>query len=485
MKHIFLFLIFSALSISIKAQQLPYNNQLIFNKFSYIPAAAGLSSTAEGFAGIKQQWLGIKGAPLQENFYFHTPIAHNMGLGSAFIMEQTGNFSNFYFCATYSYHIQFSPYSYLSVALTPNLMRNQLDFSRIHSFGYNIDPALQNNQSLSLNIFDVGISMLFYSKGLHIGINVPRTIAMQATYKGTNLHYSTQREYFSMISYRFPISEKIQLEPLVSLHTNELWKPDIATAITMRYTNFWISSGYKTDKSLMFSIGVLSKTNIMLSYSYEVGLSALSAAANGTHEISIGFLLGKKDNVKLLATVFNPISEKEANLNKIQQKIAGLETKLNNEMEQRTSVDNKLQNQIDSLKTIIGATPIAKPQNNEPKWVDSITTYAINFGYLNDKILSSSFPELDKYASILTKDKSIKMKIIVYTDTPFANEFNKELSKNRAKNIAEYFLTKPGMKGRIFYEGKGSTNPIATGNTPEARAKNSRVIFLFNKKINL
>jgi outer membrane protein OmpA-like peptidoglycan-associated protein len=73
---------------------------------------------------------------------------------------------------------------------------------------------------------------------------------------------------------------------------------------------------------------------------------------------------------------------------------------------------------------------------------------------------------------------------MVYTDNLFSENTNLRLSERRAKSVAEYFLSKPGIKkDQVQYVGMGSENPIADNTTPEGREKNNRVEFMINKKV--
>jgi outer membrane protein OmpA-like peptidoglycan-associated protein len=83
--------------------------------------------------------------------------------------------------------------------------------------------------------------------------------------------------------------------------------------------------------------------------------------------------------------------------------------------------------------------------------------------------------KLSKVAEVLQKYPSIDITVSGYTDNVGEEEYNKTLSENRAKTVAE-FLTHSGISpSRISYSGYGSDNPVSAGNSEEGRSLNRRV----------
>lgn len=62
-----------------------------------------------------------------------------------------------------------------------------------------------------------------------------------------------------------------------------------------------------------------------------------------------------------------------------------------------------------------------------------------------------------------------------YTDSIGTDAYNLKLSQRRANAVKAYLVQKGMDPNRIYVEGKGKTNPIASNKTREGRAKNRRV----------
>ncbi len=53
---------------------------------------------------------------------------------------------------------------------------------------------------------------------------------------------------------------------------------------------------------------------------------------------------------------------------------------------------------------------------------------------------------------------------------------NQKLSEQRARAVFEYLITH-GVQNKMYYQGYGSSQPIADNNTDDGRQKNRRVEF--------
>ena len=76
-----------------------------------------------------------------------------------------------------------------------------------------------------------------------------------------------------------------------------------------------------------------------------------------------------------------------------------------------------------------------------------------------------------------------KMIITGHTDSTGSSEFNKKLSLERAKSVADFMEKGLGVPaGQIEYYGAGESEPIAPNTTTEGRKLNRRIdIMLFHE----
>lgn len=81
----------------------------------------------------------------------------------------------------------------------------------------------------------------------------------------------------------------------------------------------------------------------------------------------------------------------------------------------------------------------------------------------------------DDAAAILKRNKKMRIRIEVHTDSSGSSSYNRKVSQARAEAIARA-LIKRGIKGkRLEPKGYGEDRPIADNKTAAGRAKNRRV----------
>ena len=100
---------------------------------------------------------------------------------------------------------------------------------------------------------------------------------------------------------------------------------------------------------------------------------------------------------------------------------------------------------------------------------------------------ADTFFDFDKYVikpegkakldDLVQKTKGINLEVIIavgHTDNIGTVAYNQALSERRANAVKEYLVSKGIEKNRVYTEGKGLKNPIASNSTAEGRAKNRR-----------
>lgn len=100
----------------------------------------------------------------------------------------------------------------------------------------------------------------------------------------------------------------------------------------------------------------------------------------------------------------------------------------------------------------------------------------INFNTGSDVIQKSSDKDLETIYNLLTQAEQTKVILIGHTDNTGNSQINDKLSNDRAKSVSKYLISKGILKERIQeVGGKGSSDPVASNDTPDGRAQNRRV----------
>jgi OOP family OmpA-OmpF porin len=118
--------------------------------------------------------------------------------------------------------------------------------------------------------------------------------------------------------------------------------------------------------------------------------------------------------------------------------------------------------------------PAAKPR---PRPVANKVTLAADVLFDFDKsvIKASGRTQLDSLASQIS---GLNLEVVIaigHTDSIGSDAYNQKLSVRRAESIKAYLTSKGVPANRIYTEGKGEKQPVASNKTKDGRAKNRRV----------
>ncbi|WMJ74088.1 OmpA family protein [Cytophagaceae bacterium ABcell3] len=94
-----------------------------------------------------------------------------------------------------------------------------------------------------------------------------------------------------------------------------------------------------------------------------------------------------------------------------------------------------------------------------------------------DKLLPTSFPELDKLVAMLKDNPTVEIELGGHTDGVGSAEGLRRLSERRVETVVEYLVSNGISKKRVTGKGYGGSKPIAPNDTEENRRKNRRVEF--------
>lgn len=104
------------------------------------------------------------------------------------------------------------------------------------------------------------------------------------------------------------------------------------------------------------------------------------------------------------------------------------------------------------------------------------------FDFNSTELSENAKAEIVSINKFLEKNLDTKILISGHTDNIGTSNFNQELSENRAKSVADFFVFLGLDSSRISAIGYGNTNPISTNETEKGRNKNRRVSFKILRK---
>ena len=118
-----------------------------------------------------------------------------------------------------------------------------------------------------------------------------------------------------------------------------------------------------------------------------------------------------------------------------------------------------------------------KPAPEKPKPVAEKVTFAADVLFDFDKSVIK--PEgRSKLDDIANKVKGVNLEVVIaigHADSIGSDAYNQRLSVRRAESVKAYMVSKGIEPNRVYTEGKGEKQPVASNKTKDGRAKNRRV----------
>lgn len=133
----------------------------------------------------------------------------------------------------------------------------------------------------------------------------------------------------------------------------------------------------------------------------------------------------------------------------------------------------------------VAEPPSTEPPNTEPtgaharcqaKLADLMLQQSIRFRTASTRIVKESYKLIETLARTAT-DCPGYIVVLGHTDNVGKAQANAWLSRVRAKAVRRALISRGLPEAKIFAQGKGAQEPIASNDTPSGRAKNRRIEF--------
>lgn len=318
------------------AQQRPHYTQYILNNYILNPAITGIENYVDVKMSMRDQWVGLNGAPKTMYLSAHGPLGKkdyrtsatsfqvpgenprgryywenytaaepHHGIGMTVVNDKTGSFNRFTANLTYAYHLGLTPTTNLSGGFSAGITNVSIDRSK-HDFsgtGDPFDPATGASLSSELNRIrpDLGVGLWLYSRNYFVGFSAQQIIPQKLAFTDDATFLTEGRlvpHLFLTAGYRFMIGEDINAVPSMMIKyvqnsSNNDFQPEIN--LKMQYRDLlWVGGSYRYEDGYAAMAGINVSNTFNVGYAYDFTTTALNTVSRGTHEIMVGFIIGNK-----------------------------------------------------------------------------------------------------------------------------------------------------------------------------------------------
>jgi len=272
------------------AQQDEQSSLYMFNPLQFNPAFAGSRGYLNASAVIRNQWVGINGAPQSQFLSVNSPLYFkNMAAGLHISNDIIGAKERTSIYGDYAYTLNLKNDYKLNLGLSLGCQQMVIDYNKLLALDPNETTILSNISQFN---FNSGVGAYYYSDKFYVGFSIPRFFQTKLTNNSVVLSNSyTKRHFFLAAGYVYPINSVIDLKTSVLLKAvaNAPIIADI-NANLFFYKKIWTGIMYRLNESVGLNVAYQIKESIMFGYAFDYPIGGLITTKNaGSHEVMLTY----------------------------------------------------------------------------------------------------------------------------------------------------------------------------------------------------
>ena len=300
------------------AQQVPMYSQYIMNGFLINPSFAGRDGYTTVNLTVREQWIGMTGAPSTYAASFQTRILENsyiskntvvrkkivkptkggrVGLGGYFFNDNNGIMHRTGLQLAYAYHLAVGRTDGIPNDLSFGLAMTAYQFA-VNTNGLIYDKAdpVMNSFDRSVFIPDFNFGASFTTSKYYVGFAMTNLLRGSIVVADSS---STRRSqlgnYFLTGGVKFPLSTDWILEPSAFIKASDMFFKSIQMDLTARIyykEDYWIGVSYRTQDAIIMLLG-LKYDRYYFAYAFDYALTDIRKQSFGSHELTIAVKFGE------------------------------------------------------------------------------------------------------------------------------------------------------------------------------------------------
>ena len=292
---------------TLQAQEVPIYNQYHFHGYLMNPALAGAAECTHFMLTHKQQWIGIKDAPMTTILSFQTRTQKRLGIGAYLFNDKNGYSLQQGGQLSLAYHIPMSRGNRYSQHTT---LDRQLSFGvsgKVYHYDHSNELAkdIQEKEGTEIQMKNgffpnANFGAFFQSYNFFTGLSITNLLPVKIDIYGDNEPIRPLTAFYQ-VGYAFDAQRNVQLEPSAVFHIDgNLHKQlDLSFRVLQHLDrediSWWagatvkqnLDDGYKALVLLPNFTVRLGKFRV--GYAVNLDLNKLFSSNYGSHELMIGY----------------------------------------------------------------------------------------------------------------------------------------------------------------------------------------------------
>lgn len=301
------------------AQQVPMYSQYIMNGFLINPSFAGRDGYTSVNLTVREQWVGMVGAPSTFAASFQTRLLKNsyiskstsvrkklvkptkggrVGLGGYVFNDNNGIMRRTGIQGAYAYHITMGQTAGYPNDLALGLAFTAYQFA-INTEGliYDMDDPFINSYDRSVFIPDFNFGASFTTSKYYAGFAMTNLLRGKLLFSdSSSVKRNELGNFFLTGGIKFPLTSDWVLQPSAYLKASDMLMRSFQVDLTARVfykEDYWAGLSYRTNDAIILLLG-LKYDRFYLAYASDFAITDIRKATTlGTHEITLAVKFGE------------------------------------------------------------------------------------------------------------------------------------------------------------------------------------------------
>jgi len=318
LKYILPAIVLSLIFGTAAGQQVPMYSQYIMNGFLINPSFAGRDGYTTVNLTVREQWVGLTGAPRTFAASFQTRILQNsyiskstsvrknivkptkggkVGLGGYIFNDNNGIMKRTGIQLDYSYHISMGTSGGYPNDLAFGLAMTAYQFA-VNTDGliYDHDDPLLNTYDRSVFIPDFNFGVSFTTSRYYAGFAMTNLLRGSVIFADTSNNSRTELgNFFLTGGMKFPLTTDWVLEPSAFIRASDMLLKSLQMDLTARVfykEDYWAGLSYRTGDAIILLLG-MKYDRFYFAYAFDFTLTDIRRQSFGTHEITLAVKFGE------------------------------------------------------------------------------------------------------------------------------------------------------------------------------------------------
>lgn len=318
-------------STGVNAQQTPQYSQFTRNALMYNPAFAGIEDYTDLNATVRKQWMGFNNAPQTYGLSIHGRLNKNYslpgfppyslriskpelydrlavkeekgkkktrhGLGGYLMGDKYGPIKTYSGMLTYAYHIPLGENFTWSIGAGAGINHSDINIMELEVM--NPEDVLYNSyaaEGASHTYFNMNLGTVLYGRNFFLSY-ASNQLLRNKMFDGVTQENKLNIHHYGTAGLVLGVTNNIDLYPHAVVKYVDNAPVSIDGLLKARFGDLiWAGAGYRHDEAVVGMLGFIINNKFNFGYSYDMTVNGLKNHNNGTHELSLSYMMFNRNN---------------------------------------------------------------------------------------------------------------------------------------------------------------------------------------------